>query len=58
MLFHGSHSNLNVVIESNIAYAEKSIVLFFILHFRLWKNLQNHFLDRTILWKNSLPEKK
>ncbi len=28
-LFHGSHSNLNVVTESNIAYAEKSIILFF-----------------------------
>jgi 23S rRNA (cytosine1962-C5)-methyltransferase len=25
-LFHGSHSNLNMVIESNIAYAEKSSV--------------------------------
>ena len=28
ILFHGSHSNLNVVHEPNIAYAEKSIILF------------------------------
>ena len=26
LLFHGSHSNLNVVTESNIAYAEKSTI--------------------------------
>lgn len=29
LLFHGSHSNLNVVNESNIAYAEKSTSHFF-----------------------------
>jgi tRNA-specific 2-thiouridylase len=28
MLFHGSHSNLNVVHEPNIAYAEKSTALY------------------------------
>ena len=30
MLFHGSHSNLNVVYEPNIAYAEKSIIFVFL----------------------------
>jgi len=36
MLFHGSHSNLNVVHESNIAYAEKSTN-----HFSFIKVFQN-----------------
>jgi len=30
LLFHGSHSNLNVVKEPNIAYAEKSTALYFV----------------------------
>ncbi|MEK7060053.1 MAG: tRNA 2-thiouridine(34) synthase MnmA [Patescibacteria group bacterium] len=30
LLFHGSHSNLNVVNETNIAYAEKSTALYFL----------------------------
>jgi len=29
MLFHSSHSNLNVINESNIAHGEKSIILLF-----------------------------
>ncbi|MFA6586261.1 MAG: tRNA 2-thiouridine(34) synthase MnmA [Candidatus Paceibacterota bacterium] len=42
-LFHGSHSNLNVINESNIAYAEKSAAL--------------HFVDlNNTNWISKIPE--
>ena len=40
VLFNGSHSNLNVVHETNIAYAEKST---------------NNFLPKTIIFQNPAP---